>query len=452
MNNVHINLGATTAELPVADIPAKASAFDLVASTPWAILPSMLATISAIARREHEGVEAVEAKIGRPLQNTRQVTMRGDTAIIPVTGPVFRYANLFTDISGATSLEVLAQDFTAALENSAVARIILKLDSPGGQANGIAEFAQMVKASSKPVIAYVDGSAASAAYWIASAADEIVLSKTAEVGSIGAVVAIDQSRKANGVLEIVSSQSPKKRPDLNTAEGISQIQTRIDALAQVFVEDVAAYRGVSIDTVLATFGQGDMRMGQEAVDIGMADRVSTFEALLAHSQSTKGVMMTTNAKTDAPQTTVTLAAEPLTRDTLIETNAALFNAVLAEGAALERERIQSVRAQSIRGHEALIEALAFDGVTTGPQAAVQVLAAEKAMQEQAAANLKNNAPAPVAFAAAPDDAHITHETSAHETENIAKQARLLVDAAKANGKSLSYAIAVKQVIKEQSNG
>lgn len=54
----------------------------------------------------------------------------------------------------------------------------------------------------------------------------------------------------------------------------------------------------------------------------------------------------------------------------------------AEGAVAERERIQSVRAQHIPGHEALIEQLAFDGKTTGPEAAVAVLAAEKALRQQ----------------------------------------------------------------------
>ena len=74
----------------------------------------------------------------------------------------------------------------------------------------------------------------------------------------------------------------------------------------------------------------------------------------------------------------------------------------AEGAEAERARIQAVREQSMPGHEALIEALAFDGKTTGPEAAVQVLAAEKARVAGAAAARAADAPAPVATATEPE--------------------------------------------------
>lgn len=274
------------------------TAFDLVAATPWAIQPHMLETIAAIAQRENETPEAVAARLGRPLQNTRTVTERDGVAIVPVSGPIMRYANLFTEISGATSLEVLSRDFNAALTNPAIKSIVLDLDSPGGQATGISEFAQMVRAANKPVVAYVGGMAASAAYWIAAAADEIVISKTALVGSIGAVVAID-TRKPPGVIEIVSSQSPKKRADVATDEGRAQIQKNIDDLAQVFIGDVATYRGVSFDTVMANFGQGDVMMGAEAVALGMADRLSTLEDVLGelNGKQREGKTMHSNHNT-----------------------------------------------------------------------------------------------------------------------------------------------------------
>ena len=75
----------------------------------------------------------------------------------------------------------------------------------------------------------------------------------------------------------------------------------------------------------------------------------------------------------------------------------------AEGAEAERARIQAVREQTMPGHEALIEALAFDGKTTGPEAAVQVLAAEKARVSGAAAARAADAPEPVATATEPEE-------------------------------------------------
>lgn len=396
MTDITLQFSPGASPHPAEPTPHRASAFDLVASTPWAILPSMLETISAIARRENDPLEAVEARLGRPLQNTRAVSLRGDVAVVPVTGPIFRYANLFTAVSGGTSLDVLATDFASALDNPAVASIVLNVDSPGGQAAGIAEFAQMVRAANKPVVAYVDGQAASAAYWIAAAADRIVMSKTAEVGSIGAVVSIDTARsKPGSVVEIVSSQSPRKRPDVATDAGRAQIQTRIDALAQVFVEDVAAYRGVPLDTVLQQFGQGDMRIAAAAVATGMADSISTLEDVLAGlAGANQGDRhMGVQATADIPPT--------VTLDTLAQDHPALVAELRAQGAQAERDRVLAVQAQALPGHEALIARLAADGITTGPEAAVAVLAAERALGANRAQALNDEAPTPVPFAAAP---------------------------------------------------
>ncbi|HET6718088.1 MAG TPA: S49 family peptidase, partial [Rhodocyclaceae bacterium] len=360
-NPIHLTISQTApapATEPTLAAPHRVSAFDLVAAQPWAMTPAMLHTISAIARRENESPEAVEARLGRPLQNTQTVSMRGGVAIVPLVGPVMRYANIFSRVSGATSLETLAQEFTAALDDPAVTAIVLNIDSPGGQANGIAEFASMVRAAKKPVVAYVDGSAASAAYWVAAAAQKIVLAKTAEVGSIGAVVAIDASKKATGVIEIVSSQSPKKRIDPSTDDGRSQIQTRIDAFAQVFIEDVAAYRGVSVATVLEKFGQGDMRMGADAVALGMADEVSTLEdviaALAGKPQTLPAQSKSTFAKGATAMNIEELkAAHPDLCAALIEEGR---SAGLEAGASAERSRILDVEAQALPGHEALVAA------------------------------------------------------------------------------------------------
>ncbi len=371
--------------------PHRVSAFDLIAAQPWAITHEALATISAIARRENESVEAVEARLGRPLQNARAVTLRGSVAVVPVTGPVFRYANLMTEISGATSLEVLARDFNAALEDPAVSAIVLNIDSPGGQATGIAEFAHMVRAGAarKEVVAYVDGTAASAAYWIASAASRVVMSKTAMVGSIGAVVAIDTNRARAGVVEIVSAQSPKKRADVSTDEGRAQIQTLINAMAQVFIDDVAANRGVNVEKVLADFGQGDMRLGADAVRLGMADKISTLEQVLADLNTPKNS---------------TPKGQMMNLEQLRAEHPALVASLLAEGATAERARITEVRAQSLPGHEKLIAQLEADGITTGPMAAVAVLAAERTIAAGRMSVLTAEAPAAVPHAAAPVDA------------------------------------------------
>lgn len=398
-------IGAGSGDAPLAR--QRVSAFDLVAATPWAIQPDMLDTIAAIARGEGEGVEAVEAKMGRPLQNTRKVTMRDGVAVVPITGPVFRYANLFTEISGATSLDVLAKDFTAALEDPQVSAIVLDINSPGGQATGIADFSAMVRAAGKPVVAFVDGMAASAAYWIAAAAQGgVVMSKSAMAGNVGAVLGLDTRKDANRI-EIVSSQSPNKRPDATTEAGRAQIQALIDALAQVFIEDVAAYRGKTPEQVVADWNGGDMFIGARAVAAGMADRIGTLEEVIAglagKSQTKPASLNSQGVK--AMQTVDELrAAHP-------DLCAALVEEGRTAGATAERQRIHDIEALALPGHDALIAQFKADGKTSGAEAAVAILAAERQIVAQRGAQLGVDAPKPVAHAAAPEDKpHVTDDS------------------------------------------
>lgn len=282
-------------------------ALDMAASTPWAILPEALEQIVDIASRSHEPdflaaatrlaerqaeingtqTDAVSVLTGDPYGGSRTARKRGSTAILAVEGPIMRYATLFGDISGATSVQALARDLNTAINDPQVKSILMHVDSPGGEVNGIGEFADMVKAARgvKPITAYVSHQGCSAAYWIASAADRIVVAPTAAVGSIGVVLSIADPKKArDSRVEIVSAQSPMKRPSLDTREGRAQVESLADEIATLFIDAVAQNRGVSVETVLSDFGQGGIMLGQKAVDAGMADAVGSFEQALVDLQ------------------------------------------------------------------------------------------------------------------------------------------------------------------------
>ena len=254
----------------------------------WAMTPAALETMLTIIRRENASPAAIAAELGRPLDHSHRVTVRDGVATIPVEGPLFRYANLFTEFSGATSYADLATDLTLALRDSSITAILLDIDSPGGEVNGCADFARLVydARNVKPIIAMITGGGCSAAYWIASAASEVVVSNTAIVGCLGVVATFFSQKKFDEAMgfeeiEIVSSQTPNKRADPAEPAGRAQIQRTIDALAQVFVQTVADYRGVGVDVVLADYGQGDVFVGELAVAAGLADAVGTYEELHA---------------------------------------------------------------------------------------------------------------------------------------------------------------------------
>lgn len=267
---------------------------DFYASKAWAIqesaLQEMYGIYQAALQRRSDGVdfdpEAVAAKTGTRLDNTRSVEVRDGVAIIPVSGPIFRRANLFTEISGATSIQVLAKDFDQALENPRVKSVLFEINSPGGEVDGTSEFAQHIfdARGQKPIVAYVAHLGASAAYWIASACDEIVSQETASLGSIG-VVGTVCVHKEKGHIEFVSSQSPNKRPNPETESGRSQIQEHIDDLAQVFIDTVARNRDWTAEEVIEKGGAGGLRVGKKAVDNGLADRLGTLEGLISELSS-----------------------------------------------------------------------------------------------------------------------------------------------------------------------
>lgn len=254
----------------------------------WAIRPEALRQMIQIASRENLSRQAIEAELGRPLDNTYTVTVRDGIARIPVAGPLFRYANLFTDCSGATSYEEMAREFTTALNDSQIKAIVLDIDSPGGEVNGCAEMAELVfnARGIKPIVAHISGDGCSAAYWLATAADSVIAGDTAIVGCIGVVACyIDASKhyEMHGIeeIEIVSSQTPNKRPNPAEDAGRAQIQRTIDDLAGVFISAIAKHRGVEAAVVQSEFGQGDVFVGATAAAAGLIDGVATYEELHA---------------------------------------------------------------------------------------------------------------------------------------------------------------------------
>lgn len=267
-------------------------ALDFVLREPWAMTADALQTVYAIARRAHKAdwdavaarkeAEAVQAKLGKPIDNTHRASERDGVGVIPVRGPIARYASIFSEVSGATSVQKLATDLRACVENPRIKAVLLDVDSPGGQANGIAELAGHIREASKvkPVCAYVSGMGCSAAYWLTSAAKHVVVSPTAVCGSIGVIMSVDTDED-DDEMRFVSSQSPKKDASPTTQEGREEIQALVDSLASVFINDVARNRGMKPEEVISRFGEGGVKVGEACVKAGMADCVGSFEACLA---------------------------------------------------------------------------------------------------------------------------------------------------------------------------
>ena len=234
-------------------------------------------------RRYLDGPEARLQTHG--IQSGSTLIVTNGVAVVPVRGVLTRQPYWRGD---QASYEWIAARVDEAMGRPDVQRVVLMVDSPGGQIAGVEDLASLIYGArgSKPVDAYVLGQAASAAYWIASAADRILVGRTSLAGSIGVVWTTLDFSKYNarvGIEEIniVSSQSPDKHVDPKDDHGRARIQTTVDQLAAVFVADVARNRGVSESTVTGSFGGGWVQVGEEAVRSGMVDGLATFSEALA---------------------------------------------------------------------------------------------------------------------------------------------------------------------------
>ncbi|MGN0924727.1 S49 family peptidase [Ectopseudomonas mendocina] len=360
-------------------------AFELAASRPWLMLPDALDGLMAIADRQGDP-EALEARLGRQLENTRAVTVRNGVAIIPVVGPIMRYANLFTRISGATSTQELATDFQTALDDPKVKAIVFNVDSPGGEANGINELSDMIHAArgKKPIKAYGGGSVASGAYWVASAADELVVDDTALMGSIGVVVEVltREAREGEKRWTITSRNAPNKRPDISTEEGRAEISKSIDALGDVFVAKVARNLGVDADKVPAMGDHGGLLVGAAAVKAGLAHRLGSLETLIAElagpaSNTMRKLSMTIVKTTAELQQALAAGTDPQTIQ-IAAPEQVDTAAVKSEAAKAERDRINGINALAVKGFEAEIST----AIENGSSVEATALALFKAAQDR----------------------------------------------------------------------
>lgn len=341
----------------------------LIPNKPWAITPDTYRQVldvlnreglnlaAAREKRDDHAARAVELYGSKPMDNARYMTLRNGVAIIDVYGPIARRANLFSEISGGTSIDYLARDVTSALDNPAVQSLLLVFDSPGGEVTGVSELAAAIFAGRdrKPIHAYVDGMACSAALWLASACRSITVNDTAITGSIGVVMAMPDPAKTNiKEIEIVSSQSPNKRPDVTTEQGRSQIQTMLDHLADVFIQAVAIHRGVTAETVLADFGAGGVFVGQHAVDAGLADRVGSFEetlaGLIAQTTTTRPTGRTARSMGKGVSMTTMTADDQALQANLVLGASDDIAALRAELAAARADALKARAAAFVQGH------------------------------------------------------------------------------------------------------
>lgn len=249
---------------------------------PWAILPSKLEAMTEVLLWHAAGNPVPKYESAAP----KSAATTGGIAVIPVYGIISPRMNLLTAMSGGTSTDQLAAQIDEAVKSADIKGIVLDVSSPGGNVYGVPELASRIYKSrgQKRIVAIANYQMASAAYWIASAADEIFMPPSAEAGSIGVVaqhIDLSKAYEAEGV-KVTLIHYGKNKVEGNDAEPLGDearayLQSRVDEYGRMFDKAVAQHRNVSVETVQDSFGQGRMFGAKEAVRVGLADKIGTLQ-------------------------------------------------------------------------------------------------------------------------------------------------------------------------------
>jgi signal peptide peptidase SppA len=262
-----------------------------VASTPWAMLQDKMDEFLAVLAFRAAGhvfsADEIKARIGDP--QPPNPTKRGNVAVIPLRGVIAHRMGAMDEASGGMSAERFKLMFRAAAADESIGTIVIDADSPGGTIPGVPEAADEVFGArdKKHIVAVANGRMASAAYWIASQAHEIVAIPSLydpSVGSIGVFTVhqdLSEHLAKEGIkMTLISAGKHKAQNNPFTPlsdEVKADLQAMVDSAYTGFVKAVARGRGVSVADVRSGFGEGKALPATEAKAAGLVDRIATME-------------------------------------------------------------------------------------------------------------------------------------------------------------------------------
>lgn len=259
-------------------------------SNRWAIMPEALPQYVEVVNRWSMNIKADPQTIEALASERRKRVTRvnGKTGIIPIHGVIAKRAGLM-NLSGGASTDLIGKEFDELLENDSVKAIVFDVDSPGGSVSGVGELADRIREArgSKPIYAISNSLMASAGYWIGSSADKVFVTPSGQVGSIGVVAMhVDQSgwNEKKGFKPTYLTAGKYKavgNPDSPLSdETKALLQESVDDYYEAFVDAVARSRGTTASAVKNGYGEGRVLTAKRAVESGLADDVSTLDALL----------------------------------------------------------------------------------------------------------------------------------------------------------------------------
>jgi signal peptide peptidase SppA len=404
---------------------------DRLVNTPLLLTPAKAAVLHQVLTSP----DHVAALAGVQMQSSNApatVPVAGGVAVIDVSGTlVSRSASMMASWSGLRSYESIRADLDAAMADRSVSKIVLRLDSPGGEVSGAFDLADAIRAAAarKPIEAIAADMACSAAYLLGAAASRLWITQTGQAGSVG-VILLHVNRQAAELAagvqytEIASGGRKADGTPHRALDGqaFTALQADVNALAELFFTRVAAFRPALGVETLKSLDAG-IRFGQQAVAVGLADGITTLEAL-AGPGTIGGAPMEnvgiTLAKVDsvtagdAADQSAVESPPPAPEDSEDEqqdeadegedetteddqANSQATEATRQRGVLAERARILKLEALALPGHEASLAEAKASGWSVGRFLEVQA-SAERSSRQTALSHLSASAAAVAAAA------------------------------------------------------
>lgn len=232
------------------------------------------------------GAFSPRAETGAAAQPFARVA--GGVAVVDICGPLAQRAWSCWMFSG-DGYDAITSRMRTALDDAGVLAVVMRIDSPGGEVAGCFEAVHAIRDAArlagKPIVAFADEMACSAAYALACAADEIVLPPTGVVGSVGVIATLVEKSRALDAMGVTINvlTSGARKADGHSAlpmsdESRAALQREIDYLADVFATEVADSRGMIPANIRAL--DAAVFYGPKAIEAGLADEIGSFEHAL----------------------------------------------------------------------------------------------------------------------------------------------------------------------------
>ena len=256
----------------------------------WAGTEQSLEKFLASEKLDISAMQPQDSEDGPP----RLFAQSGNVGIITIAGSLVNNDSWMNAYMGRTSYGEIRDALVHAASDPNIGAIVLDVNSGGGAASGVSDIADLIKKIDKevkPIHTFSDGMIASAAYWLGSSARSVSVGQVTEAGSIGVITVHREMSKAmerDGVKATVIKAGDHKGNG-NPYEPLSdkaraEIQGQLDHMYGIFMGAVADNRGMSYPVADGKMGQGRTFIGTQAVEAGLADSVTTFDAVVSKRQ------------------------------------------------------------------------------------------------------------------------------------------------------------------------